>query len=168
MHLIESQKNRRATRRAVTAPCVVVATDGYRLISHRVLDLSPRGMLVTCRTDLEIGDDVFVSFQPPGDGKWMNVKAEVARIIGGSRLWDVGPCVGLLFKDLDNSARGELLARLAGIPPTIPRRPLRRSSGIYPITSYPIIPLVRRRPITVPQGVWTSCRLPRKDMDIVT
>jgi hypothetical protein len=162
MHFIESKKNRRAMRRAVIAPCVVVATDGYRLISHRMLDLSPRGMLVSSRTDLEIGDDVFVSFQPPGDGKWMNAKAEVARIIHGSRAWDMGPCVGLSFKDLDYSAHGELLARLAGIPPTIPRRPLLRSSGIYSV-SYPVIPLVRRRPITVPQGVWTSAFLPRKD-----
>ncbi|MBN1652449.1 MAG: PilZ domain-containing protein [Deltaproteobacteria bacterium] len=161
MLVIHSQKKRRAIRRAVFAPCVAVATSGYRLIGHRVLDLSPRGMLVTCGTEVQIGDDVFVSFRPPGDGKWMNAKAEVSRIVLGSRPWDVGPCVGLVLKDLDYSERGELLTRLAGIPPTVPRRPLRLSAGMYTAQSSPAIPLVRRRPITVPQGVWTAAPLAR-------
>lgn len=156
MHVIQSQKKRRATRRAVSAPCVAVATDGYRLLSHRVLDLSPRGVLVTCGTDIQLGDDVFVSFQPPGDGKWMNAKAEVTRIIQGVRPWDQGPCVGLVFTDLEYADRGELLARLVGIPPTIPRRPLRRSAGVYASQISPVIPLVNRRPTTVPRGVWTA------------
>jgi hypothetical protein len=163
MHVIHSLKKRRATRRAVSAPCVAVATDGYRLISHRLLDLSPRGVLVTCGTNIQLGDDVFVSFQPPGDGKWMNAKAEVTRVIQGARPWDQGPCVGLVFTDLDYAARGELLARLAGIPPTIPRRPLRRSAGLFTSYTSPVIPLVSRRPTTVPQGVWTAGYRSRED-----
>jgi hypothetical protein len=157
MHLRPSSTSRRAVRRAVLRPCVAVATDGYRLLGQRVLDLSPRGMLVTCGQQVEPGDEVFVTFQAPGDGLWMNAEAEVTRIVRGSRFSDAGPCVGLRFRDMEGSRRGELLSRLAGIPPTIPRRPLRFSSSSRGGLSVSAIPLVRIRRVmrTVPRGVWS-------------
>lgn len=158
MNFIHSDKSRRSTRRAIIVPCVAVATDGYRFIGHRILDLSPRGVLVTCGTNVQLGEELLISLRPPGDGQWMNVEAEVTRIVQGYRSWDPGPCVGVRFKNLDISTRGELLARIAGIPPTIPRRPLRRSVSTYPCISPPPIPLVKRRPISVPTGVWKSYR----------
>lgn len=157
MHVIPSSTTRRAVRRAVLRPCLAVATDAYRLIGQRVLDLSPRGMLVTCGQKVEPGDEVFVTFRAPGDGLWMNAEAEVTRIVRGNRYSDAGPCVGLRFKDMEGSRRGELLSRLAGIPPTIPRRPLRFSFGARGVLSATGIPLVRTRRVmrTVPRGVWS-------------
>mgnify|MGYP001144183546 CR=1 FL=1 len=157
MHVIPSSRSRRAVRRAVLRPCLAVAVDGYRLLGQRVLDLSPRGMLVTCGQRVEQGDEVFVTFQAPGDGLWMNAETEVTRIVRGNRHWDVGPCIGLRFKNLEGSRRGELLSRLAGIPPTIPRRPLRFHSLLKDGIETPPLPLVRLRRITrsVPRGVWS-------------
>jgi hypothetical protein len=136
---------------------VAVATDGYRLLGQRVLDLSPRGMLVASQQQIDPGDEVFVTFQAPGDGLWMQAEAEVTRIVRGNRSSDTGPCVGLRFKDMEGSRRGELLSRLAGIPPTIPRRPLRFSFRARGNLSATGIPLVRARRVirTVPRGVWS-------------
>ena len=158
MHVIPSFTSRRAVRRAVLRPCLAVAKEGFRLLGQRVLDLSPRGMLVTCSQKVEQGDEVFVTFQAPGDGLWMNAEAEVTRIVRGDRRWDVGPCVGLRFKDMQGSRRGELLSRLAGIPPTIPRRPLRFRSLSKDGLEVPPLPLVRLRRVTrsVPKGVWST------------
>ncbi len=157
MHVIPSPNSRVAVRRAVIRPCLAVVTDGYKLLSQRILDLSPRGMLVwgspttgaetaagattgaesstsgsgpwSAAPDLKLGDEVFVTFKAPGDGLWMNVETEVTRIIRGARRSDLGPCIGLRFKDLNGSRRSDLVARLTGIPPTIPQRPLRWRSG---------------------------------------
>jgi hypothetical protein len=145
---------RRALRRAVRLPCIAVSTDGYRLVGQQVLDLSPRGVLVSSAAMLKLGDEIFISFLPPGDGRWMNAQAEVTRLIPGLRPWDPGPCAGLVFTNLSAPKRGELLARLAGIPPTVPRRPLRfgrRSRDAYANTVLP--PVSRFR---APDGTWSD------------
>jgi len=106
--------------------------------------------------DVELGSEVFISFQLPGDGKWMNAEAEVSRIIQGFRSWDPGPAVGLQFKELSNVARGDMLVRLAGIPPIVPRRPRRNSIITHKRYSTPAIPLLRPK---IPRGVFRSSSL---------
>ena len=157
MQILASQTKRRAVRRAIYTPCVAVATDGFRLVGQHVLDLSPRGMLVTCRAEVKVGDEVMVSFLPPGDGLWMNAEAEITRLIRGLRVGDPGRCAGLVFKNLPGSKRGELLSRLAGIPPTIPHRPLRFRNRSARRLEEPVFPLLVRR--GVPGGVWTQNRV---------
>jgi hypothetical protein len=161
MHLVALEKKRRALRRAVCVPCIAVSTDSYRLISQQVLDLSPRGMLVACNQTVSLGDEVFVSFLPPGEGRWMNAQAEVTRLIPGLRTWDPGPSAGLVFTNLTIIKRGELLARLAGIPPTVPRRPLRFRGLSAWYSDEPVFPLVVRRGL--PDGICNDfyTRLPR-------
>lgn len=153
MEIISSQTKRRAVRRAVYTPCVAVAQNGYRLIGQRVLDLSPRGMLVTCGVRVGLGEKLMVSFQPPGKGPWMNTEAEVTRLVHGLRFGDRGPCAGLVFRDLSRSEREELLVRLAGIPPTIPSRPL-RFHGRSCRPAEPIFPLVVKK--GSPFGLWAK------------
>jgi len=124
------------------------------VVGQQVLDLSPRGVLVSSAAMLKLGDEIFISFLPPGDGRWMNAQAEVTRLIPGLRPWDPGPCAGLVFTNLSAPKRGELLARLAGIPPTVPRRPLRfgrRSRDAYANTVLP--PVSRFR---APDGTWSD------------
>jgi hypothetical protein len=91
-------------------------------------------MLVRCEQPVGYGDDVVVSFKAPGsDGLWFEAEAVVARLVQGLRWADRGVCAGLDFTYFEKSARHELLARLAGLPPPIPQRRLRtareRASG---------------------------------------
>jgi hypothetical protein len=160
---------RRAVRRAVKTSCQAVGVQEFRLFGERVVDLSPRGMLVACDRPTRIGDEVVVSFQAPGrDALWLDAEAVVARIIEGQRWGDAGYCAGLDFTYFERDSRHELLARLAGYPPPVPRRRLRSARDrmherswssavmIRPIVMLcddPIIPLVRRK--RVPRGVFT-------------
>lgn len=123
--ILVQPRTRRSVRRAVRTRCEAIALHGFRLLGERVLDLSTRGMLVACDTAASLGEEVVVSFKAPG-GPWMDAEAEVARLVEGWRPWDPGYCVGLRFTRFDGSSRGELLTRLAGMPPPIPSRPLRR------------------------------------------
>ncbi|HEY2732903.1 MAG TPA: PilZ domain-containing protein [Polyangiales bacterium] len=166
--MLQTAMQRRAVRRAIRTGCQVVG-DEFELISERVVDLSPRGMLVACGRTTRIGDDVIVSFRAPGrDGLWLDAEATVARIIRGERWGDAGYCAGLDFTYFEKHARQELLARLAGYPPPVPRRRLKtardrmrepRSSGsvvvrpIVTLSDGPIIPLTRLRSRT-PRGVF--------------
>lgn len=124
--IVTRPRIRRSVRRAVRASCQAVAIDGFRLVGQRVLDLSTRGMLVACDTNVEIGEDVLVSFRAPHGGPYIDAEASIARVVAGWRPWDPGYCVGLRFTRLESAARNELLVRLAGLPPPVPSRPLRR------------------------------------------
>jgi hypothetical protein len=118
-----SYQSRRAVRRAFRTRCTAVATREFTFLGERVLDLSPRGMLLACEAPAQVGDDVIVTFRAPGrDTLWMDAEAEVSRVIHGLREGDPGYCVALDFTYFEKSARHELLCRLAGTPPPIPQR----------------------------------------------
>jgi hypothetical protein len=144
-----SESKRRAVRRATKTSCQVVSTIGFELLGERALDLSPNGLLLACDAPAAVGEELVISFQTPGrDPIWLDAEAEVARIVYGYRHGDPGYCAGLRFTYIERSARGELLARLAGFPPPIPRRRLaseRMRGGEYGS------PCVRMRPIVT---VW--------------
>src|SRR5688572_26338746 len=123
---MQASVQRRAVRRAVRTECQAVGLAEFRLFGDEVLDLSPVGMLVRCESPAHVGDDVIVSFKVPGESApWLEAEATVARLIRGFRANDLGLCAGLTFTYFEKSARNELLARLAGYPPPIPRRRLK-------------------------------------------
>jgi len=123
--------------------------EGFRLLGDRVLDLSTRGMLVACDAAVSLGDEVIVSFRAPNGGPVLDAEAEVARIVEGWRPWDPGYCIGLRFTRLDARDRGELLVRLAGLPPPVPTRPLRRdyAETVKRIYTRSIPPVARWSPL---------------------
>jgi hypothetical protein len=168
---MQANVQRRAVRRAVRTSCQAVEIDAFRLVGERVLDLSPRGMLVRCEGPARVGDSVLVSFQTPGlDGLWLEAEAMVARIVQGYRAGDRGPSAGLTFTYFEKSARNELLARLAGLPPPLPQRRLRtardreRSERLAPriqgsVVVHSIVTLwdPPARPRAAPRGTFTGC-----------
>jgi hypothetical protein len=163
--MLQTMVQRRAVRRAVRTHCQLVGVEEFRLLGERVMDLSPRGMLVACDRSTRIGADMMVSFKVPGrDELWLDAEAVVARIIEGQRFGDVGYCAGLDFTYFEKVARNELLTRLAGYPPPLPRRRLRtaheRVSGPYWAEAVQVRPIVtiQDKPRVAPPSVK---RIPR-------
>jgi len=161
MGTLHSYQSRRAVRRAFRTRCTAVATREFTFLGERVLDLSPRGMLLACDASAEVGDDVIVTFRAPGrDTLWMDAEAEVCRVIHGLRDGDPGYCVALDFTYFEKSARNELLCRLAGTPPPIPQRRGQALSRKLDLTELsvlvrPIIQITHRGAhLGVPGGVF--------------
>jgi len=116
-------QQRRALRRAARAQCQVVSRAEFELLGETALDVSPRGILLACDVPVALGERVILSLCAPGpDQFWLDAEAEVARIVYGYRNADPGYCAGLRFTYLERSAREELLTRLVGLPPPVPRR----------------------------------------------
>ena len=120
-----SSRRRRILRRAVRSECQAVATDGFRLLGQRVLDLSPYGLLLAADDGAEPGDEVIVSFQIPGCSQVFDAEAEVARVIEGWRPYDPGYALGLRFTSIALEDRLLLSQRLRGTPPPVPQRAIR-------------------------------------------
>jgi hypothetical protein len=116
---------RRILRRAVRSECQAVATEDFRLLGQRVLDLSPYGLLLAADDGAKPGDEVVVSFQIPGCRKVFDAEAEVARVIEGWRPFDPGYALGLRFTRIPLEDRLLLQRRLRGTPPPVPQRALR-------------------------------------------
>ena len=161
MGTLHSYQSRRAVRRAVRTRCTAVATRDFSLLGQRVLDLSPRGMLVACDAPARVGDPALVSFLAPGqDTVWMDAEAEISRVIHGMRDGDPGFCLALDFTYFEKSARNELLCRLAGTPPPIPQRrgrDLSRKTDLMEMSVLvrPIIPIMPRGfHLGIPGGVF--------------
>lgn len=168
MNAILATPQRRAVRRATRARCHAVSDLGFELLGELALDVSPLGMMLACDAPAALGETVFVSLQTPGPSPiWLDAEAEITRILHGFRAGDHGYCAGLRFTYLERKSRAELLARLAGLPPPIPRRRLltarQRASNQFPYA--PADPnAVLRRPVVrvsrastnVPAGVFRS------------
>lgn len=161
MGTLHSYQSRRAVRRAVRTRCHAVATRDFSLLGERVLDLSPRGMLVACDAPARVGDDVVVSFRAPGqDTLWLDAEAAISRVVHGMREGDPGFCLALDFTYFEKSARNELLCRLAGTPPPIPQRrgrELSRKRDLLELSVLvrPIIPIMPRGyHLGIPSGVF--------------
>jgi hypothetical protein len=117
---------RGAMRRAVMAPCWAVSLKRGRLLGERLLDLSPEGMFLECRSEISAGDGVFIVFKAPGSGGlWLRADAEVARVVEGRRDRDPAYGAGLKINRLKNGSYLELGQRLRGLPPPVPGRRLR-------------------------------------------
>jgi len=130
-------RERRTIRRAVHIGCLAYTRRGLAPVGDEVLDLSPDGLLlVGAHHGIPLGEGVIVSVRAPGTSEWLNAEAEVARIVRGWRLGDPGLCLGLRFTYVDEAARLRLASRLHGMPPPIPRRPLRVDYARSVISTY--------------------------------
>jgi hypothetical protein len=117
-----SAVQRRAVRRAARTRCQAVELAEFSLLSEEVIDLSARGMLVECERQARVGAEVQVSFRAPGrDELWFDAEAVVARVVAGQRWDDDGLAAGLEFTYFEKSARHELIERLMGYPPPLPK-----------------------------------------------
>lgn len=126
MTWIARASQRRTVRRAVGTTCQAVLDEGFTLIGHRALDLSAEGMLLASDREPPIGAEVIVSFRAPGTGIWLDAEAIVARIVRGRRRTDPSRGVGLRFQRLDSVTRAILDGSLAGKPPPVPARKVRK------------------------------------------
>lgn len=90
--------------------------DDFKLVGERVLDLSPRGMLLACDSEMELGQEILASFRAPWLGPDVVVLGVVTRIIEGWRLGDPGYCVGIRFIEIEAEYATELSARLRHLP----------------------------------------------------
>jgi hypothetical protein len=147
--------------------CQAVDVSEFQLIAERVVDLSPRGMLVACGARTRVGNRVAVSFLVPGtEDLWFEAEAVVVRIVEGDD-WpaqDGGYGAGLAFTFIEKRCRDELLSRLAGYPPRLPKRRWleeRAESGdsqsLSPLAIVQDTPVPsERRRLKVPQGAFAS------------
>ena len=108
---------RRGTRRTYRAACQAVRMDDLTLVGERVLDLSPRGMLLACDARMAVVQEVLVSFRSPWLGPGVVALGEVRRVLEGWRLGDPGYCAALRFLELEETPRRELEERLVHLPP---------------------------------------------------
>jgi hypothetical protein len=122
MAALVRKNERREMRRAMVVSCQVVRERDFRLIAEKALDVSPDGMLVATDVELEVGENVFVSFRATGLGLWFDTEASVARVIRGRRPGDKGKGIGLRFSTLPAVKRLILRGHLRKVPPPVPRR----------------------------------------------
>jgi hypothetical protein len=113
---------RRAVRRAVRVPCLVIRQRDYRLIGSFGMDLSPLGMLVKAHAPVLTGEPVQVSFRLPRTRKWIASSATIARVLHGRRPGDAGHCLGLEFDELEPGLLRTLRSSLHSMPPPLPNR----------------------------------------------
>ncbi len=170
--MLQSSFHRRAVRRAVRTSCQAVSTAEFQLLGERVLDVSPRGLLVACDGAAKIGDVVVVSFKAPGvDAPWLDAEAVIARVIEGLRPGDPGYCIGLDFTYFEKTSRDELLTRLAGFPPPVPQRRVRTPNErraepprpaavlvhqVVTLWDEPVFPLLHIKRIPSPRGAFAA------------
>jgi hypothetical protein len=123
----------RPSRHTVRVQCQVVRERDFRLVADRVENLSTWGMLVTPSDPVVTGERVFVSFQLPGTGEWIDATATVRRVLHGRRPSEITRKLGLEFDDLGPYDRFRIRRALKAAPFAPPgARPGRRTLG-FPI-----------------------------------
>ena len=132
LQAVEILPNARQTlRRSVPSlQSEVIAGCWERPRTHRVLDLSERGARLAAGTRLRPGENVVISFTPPG--WWLHgeltlfaqVKRETARVEGRPAT------MGLEFLDLPKGAAADLRHCLRGFPPPLPQRRASRRQAL--------------------------------------
>lgn len=91
---------RARVRRSVQTPCEVVRARDYSLVGTKVLDLSPRGLLLQTDAAVMTGEELLVLVRGPS-GDWYDLDATVARVLHGRRRRDETRAVGVAFEPLD-------------------------------------------------------------------
>ncbi len=118
---------RRPTRHTVKIPCQVVRVRDFRLVADRMENLSTWGMLVTPADPVLTGERLLVSFQVPGTDRYIDVEAQVTRVVHGRRPHETTRKLGLEFVNLGHYERYQLRKALRGVPVAPPNaRPGRR------------------------------------------
>jgi hypothetical protein len=116
---------RRAQRRSVFFACQVVRERGFVLLGERGIDLSPEGMLLPTTAAAVVGEEVIITFEVPGTGRWVDTLGCVARVVRGQRHRDEGRALGLVFDPLGADDNRLVRWALRRFPPTFPARAMR-------------------------------------------
>jgi hypothetical protein len=111
---------RRALRREAIIRCLVQNARSGSLREATVYDLSPDGMRLGLRSDVQVGDELLLSFRPP---RWQRreellARADVVRVTlgdGGER------DIAVRYIAMPAALRTQLSAALIGVPPPLPR-----------------------------------------------
>ncbi|MFT3923467.1 MAG: PilZ domain-containing protein [Myxococcales bacterium] len=123
--ILLSARDRSVLRRLVRMPCQVVEEECFSLLASETLDVSVTGMRVRAIVPAAVGTKVLVSFRVPGSSLYIDVDAEVVRVLWGRRKGDQCSALGLRFLNLSRIDRAILGSRLQGLPPPRPERELR-------------------------------------------
>lgn len=106
---------RRVVRRGIEVGCELFSERGGSR-RERLLDLSHQGARVSSDVPLMRGEEILLSFVPPGalDDR-ISTMCEVVHVTAGA------PLVGVRFLDLSKPDRVAMARRLRGVPPPLPR-----------------------------------------------
>lgn len=105
---------RRAFRRYVRVDCELVRVHDFVRVGDLALDMSTDGMLVRATRRVLTGEEVVVTFKPPGSNDWFDAMGIVSRVLHGRRPGDYGLCVGISFLGLSDADRHRLFESLRG------------------------------------------------------
>ncbi len=92
--------------RETVCACEVVTHPEFRLLGKRVSYLSPVGAFLESTEQVDVGHEVVLSLQLPGD-RWIDAEARVSRVV---QLGVFTQGIGLRFERLDEESRSELAA----------------------------------------------------------
>jgi hypothetical protein len=113
-------ERRQSVRRSVALECHVHSAYWDGTVPFVARDLSPDGMWLACDFALEVGQEVLISFEPPGAGS--RAVQAVARIAHVSGLEGQASGMGLAFTFMRSTDRALLARSLEGRPPPLPGR----------------------------------------------
>lgn len=103
--------------------CEAVADDGFRLLGHKVLDISSRGILLDSEGRFaRLGEEVIVTLKAPNSRVYFDAIGKVTRLINGRRLLDRRPAIGVELSEMDGWDRKLLAAKIDEFPEPTPRR----------------------------------------------
>lgn len=118
---IQPVHRRAVLRHAVALECECVHEGHFRSIREVLLDLSPDGAFIkTDVRDVELGEDVWLTFQIPKGDVLMDAHARVVRYGRESFRGDHVRGLGIQFVDLERADRARLERSLAALPPPVP------------------------------------------------
>lgn len=107
--------SRHAVRRAVEIGCEVVSQSAVHV--ERMIDLSPTGARVRSRAATRRGQEVLLTFVPPGAPRRVSALGTVQHEHGG--------VLGVKFLSLDRIDEETLGRHLRGLPPPLPKKNVR-------------------------------------------
>lgn len=122
MHPYEvTSSTRRVTRRSLGLPCELLSNESGIRREH-MLDLSTRGASVTATSELALGEEVLLSFTPPGLTLAVEAVARVAHVaMPKLPFWQTSRGIaGLEFNPLPASLLRDIERSLRGLPPPLP------------------------------------------------
>lgn len=108
---------RRSVRRSVAIECSVHSAYWDGAVSFVVSDLSYEGIWLETKVTLEPGDELLLSFVPPGARATVWAAARVVRVSGRDGLPNG---MGLSFTFMSEGDRTILVHSLEGLPPHLP------------------------------------------------
>ena len=130
--ILLSARDRAALRRQIRMPCQVIEEEGFSLLANECMDLSVKGMRVRALMPAPVGTIVVASFRVPGSSLYIDVDAEVVRVLWGRRKADRTSALGLRFLNLSRIDRAIRSICRAAMLPIASCRPSRVAAQARP------------------------------------